>query len=49
MAYKSLGCFEFSMSLFLIFKNNIQTLNILLLLLLLLHLTSLICRFTKQP
>jgi hypothetical protein len=31
MGYKILGYFEFSMSLFLIFENNVQTLNILLL------------------
>jgi hypothetical protein len=31
MVYKNLRCFEFFKSLFLIFKNNVQTLNILLL------------------
>jgi hypothetical protein len=34
MGYKILKYFEFSKSLFLIFENNMQTLNILLLLLL---------------
>jgi hypothetical protein len=31
MGYKILGCFEFFKSFFLIFENNVQTLNILLL------------------
>jgi hypothetical protein len=31
MEYKNLGCFESFKSLFLIYKNNVHTLNILLL------------------
>jgi hypothetical protein len=31
MGHENLGCFEFSKSLFLIFENDVQILNILLL------------------